>query len=191
MSLDRRKFIQSSTGCVAAALSSGVANLNGANDLFGNQTGQGKKKKQIKVAQIGVGHAHASKLSAYRISDDYEVVGISEPNEALRKRAEASAPYRDLAWLPQEKVLNMKDLDVVLVETRVRDSAFRNLIRQEVAFFDLHPVGTITSQLADDAAMIHSFSGQPIRLFVMNLASVVVGIIGKEERLLETTRFRL
>jgi ATP-binding cassette subfamily B (MDR/TAP) protein 1 len=60
---------------------------------------------------------------------------------------------------------------------RVRDSAFRNLIRQEVAYFDLRQVGTITTQLSDDAALIHSFSGQPIRLLVMNLASVFVGVV--------------
>jgi ATP-binding cassette subfamily B (MDR/TAP) protein 1 len=60
---------------------------------------------------------------------------------------------------------------------RVRDSAFKNLIRQEVSWFDVRPVGTLTTQLSDDAAMIHSFSGQPLRMFIMNLSSVVVGLI--------------
>ena len=67
---------------------------------------------------------------------------------------------------------------------RVRNSAFKNLVRQEVAYFDLHPVGTITTQLSDDAALIHSFSGQPIRLLVLNLSSVVIGIIGKKRAML-------
>lgn len=60
---------------------------------------------------------------------------------------------------------------------RVRDAAFLSLIRQEVGFFDLRPVGTITSQLQEDAALIHSFSGEPIRTLVMNLSSVLVGLI--------------
>lgn len=60
---------------------------------------------------------------------------------------------------------------------RVRDAAFRNLVRQEVSYFDLRPVGSITSQLADDAALIHTFSGQPIRVMAMNSASVLIGII--------------
>ncbi|MGH7173787.1 MAG: hypothetical protein ACRELG_26190 [Gemmataceae bacterium] len=30
-------------------------------------------RKRIKIGQIGVGHAHASKLSVYRASPDYEV----------------------------------------------------------------------------------------------------------------------
>ena len=59
---------------------------------------------------------------------------------------------------------------------RVRDATFKSLVRQEVAWFDVRPVGTITSRLADDAALIHSFSGEPIRQLVMNLASVFVGL---------------
>jgi len=60
---------------------------------------------------------------------------------------------------------------------RVRDAAFKNLVRQEVAWFDVRPVGTITTKLSDDAALIHSFSGEPIRTLVMNLASVFVGLV--------------
>lgn len=60
---------------------------------------------------------------------------------------------------------------------RVRDATFKNLIRQEVAYFDMKSVSTLTSQLSDDAAMIHSFSGEPIRTLVMNVASVLVGLI--------------
>jgi ABC-type multidrug transport system fused ATPase/permease subunit len=60
---------------------------------------------------------------------------------------------------------------------RVRNATFKNLIRQEVAYFDMRPVSAITSQLSDDAAMIHSFSGEPIRTLVMTLASVLVGLV--------------
>jgi ATP-binding cassette subfamily B (MDR/TAP) protein 1 len=60
---------------------------------------------------------------------------------------------------------------------RVRDASFGNLVRQEVAYFDVRPVAVITSELSDDAAMIHAFSGEPIRTLVMNLASVFVGVV--------------
>lgn len=60
---------------------------------------------------------------------------------------------------------------------RVRDAAFTSLMRQEVAFFDKRPVGSITSQLQDDAAMIHSFSGEPVRTFVVTVASLLVGVV--------------
>lgn len=59
---------------------------------------------------------------------------------------------------------------------RVRDAAFDSLVRQEVSYFDMRPVGVITSQLQEDAAMIHSFSGEPIRTLVINLSSVLVGV---------------
>ena len=60
---------------------------------------------------------------------------------------------------------------------RIRDLAFSSLCRQEVAYFDKRAVGSITSQLQDDAAKIHAFSGQPIRIFLINLSSVIAGII--------------
>ena len=76
---------------------------------------------RIKIGQIGVGHAHATKLSVYRASADYEVVGIVEPDAELRKRAESQEVYRGVPWMTQEQLLNVKGLQAVLVETRVRD----------------------------------------------------------------------
>jgi predicted dehydrogenase len=78
-------------------------------------------KPRIKIGQIGVGHAHASKLSVFRASPDYEVIGIVEPDEELRKRVETQAAFRDLPWMTQEQLLNVAGLEAVLVETRVRD----------------------------------------------------------------------
>merc|ERR1712232_1248613 len=60
---------------------------------------------------------------------------------------------------------------------RVRDSAFSALIRQEVAFFDKRSVGAITSELQDDAAKIHAFSGEPVRSALMALSSAFVGVL--------------
>jgi ATP-binding cassette subfamily B (MDR/TAP) protein 1 len=60
---------------------------------------------------------------------------------------------------------------------RVRDATFANLVRQEVAYFDVRPVAVIASELSYDAAIIHALSGEPIRTLVMSLASVLVGLI--------------
>jgi ATP-binding cassette, subfamily B (MDR/TAP), member 1 len=60
---------------------------------------------------------------------------------------------------------------------RIRDSSFLALLRQEVAFFDKRSVGSITSQLQDDAARIHAFSGEPIRTVISALGSVAIGVI--------------
>src|SRR5262249_39561111 len=77
--------------------------------------------ERIKVGQVGVGHAHATKLSVYRQSPDYEVVGVVEPDAALRKRAEALPAYQDLPGVPRERLLTVRGLGAVPVETRVRD----------------------------------------------------------------------
>src|SRR3954469_13404865 len=76
---------------------------------------------RVKVGQIGVGHAHASKLAVYRKSADYEVVGIVEADAALRKRAEARDPYRGLTWMTRDQLLETPGLQAVLVETEVAD----------------------------------------------------------------------
>jgi predicted dehydrogenase len=78
-------------------------------------------RRRVRVGQMGVGHAHASKLAAYRASDDYEVVGVVEPDEGLRHGAQADPVYQGLPWMTHEQLLNTPGLDAVLVETRVRD----------------------------------------------------------------------
>lgn len=79
-------------------------------------------KPRIRVGQIGVAHGHATKISVYRDSEDYEVVGIVEPDAALRAKAESEKAYQDLPWITQEQLLNVPDLQVVLVETAPRHS---------------------------------------------------------------------
>ncbi len=102
-----------------ALMATGVACLAVVSQRLGHA--HQRRPDKIKVGQIGVGHAHASKLAAYRASDDYEVVGIVEPDEKLRQRAQSQSPFRDLRWMTQEQLLNEKGLQAVLVETRVRD----------------------------------------------------------------------
>lgn len=103
----RRQFLS------AAAVSSLLPGVLRAQD--------GRARPKIKVGQIGVEHAHASKLSVYRSSPDYDVVGIVEPNEKLRKQAMEQPAYRDLPWLTREQLLNTPGLQAVLVETHVRE----------------------------------------------------------------------
>lgn len=105
--VSRRSFLSGAMATALAAQASGAA--------------AAPSKPRIKIGQIGVGHAHASKLSAYRASDDYEVVGLVEPDAELRKRAERQPAFKDLPWLTREQLLNTPDVQAVLVETRVRD----------------------------------------------------------------------
>src|SRR5262245_30416577 len=76
---------------------------------------------KIKFGQIGVGHAHASKISVFRDSPDYELVGVVEPDPMLRKQAESQPAHRDVAWMTAEQLLNVPGLQLVLVETLVKD----------------------------------------------------------------------
>src|SRR5262245_54255309 len=89
--------------------------------LTAGQAVAGPAKPRIKIGQIGVGHGHATKLAVYRRSADYEVVGIVEPDESLRKRAEVQPAFKDLKWMTREELLNVPGLQAVLIETRVRD----------------------------------------------------------------------
>lgn len=60
---------------------------------------------------------------------------------------------------------------------RVRNATFTSLLRQEIAWFDVRSPSALTSRLSDDAAMMHSFSGEPIRSLVSSVASVLVGVV--------------
>lgn len=107
---DRRELLQLLSGSLVAAGTASAVKAAGTTP-----------KPLIKVGQFGVGHAHASKLSVYRDSDEYEVVGIVEPDPELRKQAKTRRVYQGLPWMTQEQLLNVPRLDAVLVETRVRD----------------------------------------------------------------------
>jgi predicted dehydrogenase len=76
---------------------------------------------KIPYAQIGVGHAHADKIAVYRNSEDYEVVGIAEPDPRKKEQAESSKLYKDLSWMSVDELLNMPGLQLVGIETEVGD----------------------------------------------------------------------
>jgi len=112
MQSDRREFVKGAAAALAVPLVHGVSRA-----IADEKT----TRPRIKLGQIGVGHAHANKLEAFRQSGDYEIVGIVEPDAELRKRAESDKIYSGLKWMTQEQLLNVSGLQAVLVETRVRD----------------------------------------------------------------------
>ena len=114
MTLQRREFLNKVGGATLAGVLLPSAGRVAAAE-------EKPVPKRIKIGQIGVGHAHAGKLSVFRQSADYEFVGIVEPDAELRKQAETQTAYRDLPWMTQKQLLEVPDLQAVLVETRVRD----------------------------------------------------------------------
>jgi predicted dehydrogenase len=89
--------------------------------LAGRAAAEKKPAARIKVGQIGTSHAHATKLQVYRKSPSYDVVGVVESDAERRRAAEQLPAYRDVTWLTEEQLLNTPGLQVVLVETHVRD----------------------------------------------------------------------
>ncbi len=74
---------------------------------------------KIKYAQIGVGHPHASKMRVYRASNDFDVIGVAEPDETLRARAQKDVTYDGLNWLTVDDLLALPGLQVVGVEVGI------------------------------------------------------------------------
>ena len=79
-------------------------------------------KSKIKVGQIGTKHAHAGgKMRTMRkFNDDYEVVGVVEPDAQRRKQLEKNSIYRGVKWVTEEQLLNTPGLQAVAVETEVK-----------------------------------------------------------------------
>lgn len=109
--LTRRSFLR-------ASAVAGFAVLPGVRA----QIREGAPAPKIRIAQIGVAHAHAAgKMDAMRHSAEFEVIGIAEPDRQRRAAAEKNPAYAGLSWLTEEQLLNAPGLQVVAVETEVKD----------------------------------------------------------------------
>ncbi|MCC7424153.1 MAG: Gfo/Idh/MocA family oxidoreductase, partial [Planctomycetaceae bacterium] len=119
MTWTRREF----TGLIGAAAIGSWNALASADEKTAESARKSGKpaRERIRIGQIGTTHAHANKLSVYRQSVDYEVVGLVEPDPKRRAVLQSQAPFRDIPLMTQEELLNVPGLQVVLVETEVRD----------------------------------------------------------------------
>jgi predicted dehydrogenase len=109
--LTRRDFLRTT---VAA----GLATL----PAIGAASATGAGRPRIRIGQIGTAHAHAAgKMGALRASEDFEVVGIAEPDARRRAAVENTPTYAGLSWMPEEQLLDAPGLQVVAVETEVKE----------------------------------------------------------------------
>ena len=108
--MDRRKFVKITTTTAAASALGGV-HLQSAED------------GRVKMGQIGTKHAHASGQiqTARKLNDQFEVVGVVEPDKARRAQMESHPAYKGVRWLTEEELLGTPGLQVVAVETEIRD----------------------------------------------------------------------
>jgi len=83
-------------------------------------------KKRLRVVQIGTAHDHAADHmdTMHALPEDYEVVGVYEPDAARREAAMQRRSYDGLRmsyegvrWLTMEEILAMDDLDAVIIES--------------------------------------------------------------------------
>jgi len=109
--MKRRQFLKLSPLASAAAFAHSSASADEP------------KKPKIRIGQIGVGHAHATgKMQIYReLADEYQVVGVVEPDDALWAKVAESKPYAGLERLTTKQLLDTPNLQAVAVETRVAD----------------------------------------------------------------------
>jgi ATP-binding cassette subfamily B protein len=59
---------------------------------------------------------------------------------------------------------------------RIRKKLFRNLVNQEIAFFDDHRTGELTSRLSSDTATLQSSVSANLSMGLRHLASIVIGL---------------
>jgi len=108
--ITRRRFLEATALAGLSAVAVGQA-----------QTA-GPKPARIRIGQIGTGHAHAAgKMETMRKLDEFEVVGVVEPDADRRAAAEKSKTYDGVPWMTEDQLLNAPGLQAVAVETTVKD----------------------------------------------------------------------
>lgn len=77
-------------------------------------------KPPIPCGVLGLGHAHAIDIvKVLRASADFTLVGICEPDEAMRARYADNPALQGLPWLSQDELLGNPDIKMVAVESNV------------------------------------------------------------------------
>jgi len=75
----------------------------------------------IRCGILGTGHAHAvGKLRVIQQSDDWELVGVCEPDPALRTRREGDEAWADVRWVDEDELLGDPTVQMIAVESEVQ-----------------------------------------------------------------------
>ncbi|GMV92105.1 MAG: hypothetical protein AMXMBFR82_18830 [Candidatus Hydrogenedentota bacterium] len=106
--IDRRTFLQSSLAASAAV------------GLAGSAAAAPSARVTVRCGMIGIDHAHAlDVLEEILKSDDFELVGICEPDDAIREAKKDAPILQGLPWVTEDVLLNDRTIQVIVVETGV------------------------------------------------------------------------
>ena len=76
--------------------------------------------KKVRVGVYGTQHGHVhSKMRALRASSEYEIVGVHEPDKALRKQRQTEELFAGLKFSGGDDLLGANSIDLILVECRI------------------------------------------------------------------------
>lgn len=91
---------------------------------------------KIRVAQIGVGHDHASGFmdTMRRMPETYEVVGVCAESAEYAHMLETSPSYRDIPRRDRDDILGDSSIDALLVETEEHSLVPNTLLAIEAGF---------------------------------------------------------
>ena len=114
--MHRRRFLRETGHCLSIPLMTSSL-------MSHSKVRAGRSTQKIKIGQIGTTHAHASgKMATLRkLNEDFEVVGIVEPNPDQQRKVVNHSAYRGLKWITEEQLLNIRGLRAVAVETNVEE----------------------------------------------------------------------
>lgn len=104
----RREFVKRSMAATVSAGNLSISDLSRA------------QPPPIRCALLGLGHGHC--IDALRVLQDleeYDVVGVCEPDEAMRGRYREQAELAAIRWLSQEDLLNDDSIRMTAVESDV------------------------------------------------------------------------
>jgi len=74
----------------------------------------------IRCGVLGTGHAHAAgKLKVLQQPDDWDVVGVCEPDDAWRSRHEGVEPFASSGWVTEAELLEDESVQMIAIESEV------------------------------------------------------------------------
>ena len=109
--MHRRNFLHATGGVMIGSMTHASGRLS---DDFG---------PRLRVGQVGTQHAHAAGQlqTVLALPQNFEMVGVVEPDPERRRRLNDHPVYQKTQWISEDQLFETPELSLVAVETSVRD----------------------------------------------------------------------